>query len=193
MRNHQYSAMPVLHPLWEMSPDHKVGGQRCHLLIIQQNTGRKMKRFLRIAGVVILGIVVLIQFIPIDRTNPTVTREVAWDSVETRALAQRACFDCHSNETVWPWYSYVAPISLRVAAHVEEGREHLNFSAWDQPNEDFEEIEKVINQGGMPLSDYLLMHAEADLSEAEKQALIEGLRKTLAADPPTERARAGRG
>jgi len=147
-----------------------------------------MKRFLRIAALVILVGFVLIQFIPIDRTNPAVTREVAWNAPETRALAQRACFDCHSNETVWPWYSYVAPISLRIASHVEEGREHLNFSAWDQPNEDFEEIAKVIERGQMPTADYLLIHTEAQLSDTEKQALLEGLRATLANDPPVARA-----
>lgn len=147
-----------------------------------------MKRFLRIAALVILVGFVLIQFIPIDRTNPAVTREVAWNAPETRALAQRACFDCHSNETVWPWYSYVAPVSLRIAGHVEEGREHLNFSAWDQPNEDFEEIAKVIERDQMPTADYLLIHTEAQLSDAEKQALIEGLRETLANDPPVARA-----
>lgn len=147
-----------------------------------------MKRFLRIGIVVVLGILVLIQFIPVNRTNPAVTREVQWDSPETRALTQRACFDCHSNETVWPWYSYVAPISLRVASHVEEGRERLNFSAWEQPNEDFEEIEKVINRGEMPLSDYLLIHTEAKLSDAEKEALLAGLKATFTNDPPVERS-----
>lgn len=146
-----------------------------------------MKRFLRIAGFVILGIVVLIQFIPIDRANPAVTREVAWNSAETRALAQRACFDCHSNETVWPWYSYVAPISLRLASHVSNGRQHLNFSAWDQPNEDFDEIAKVIERNEMPLSDYLLMHSAAKLTDAEKEQLLAGLKATFANDPPIER------
>lgn len=146
-----------------------------------------MKRFLRIGGIVLLALLILIQFIPIDRTNPLVTREVKWDSADTRALAQRACFDCHSNETVWPWYSYVAPISLRVADHVEEGRTVLNFSAWDQPNKDFDEIEKEVNEGGMPLSDYLLMHSEAKLTDAEKEQLLAGLQATMANDPPVER------
>lgn len=145
-----------------------------------------MKRFLRILGIVILAVVVLIQFIPINRTNPPVTQEVKWDAPETRALAQRACFDCHSNETVWPWYSYVAPISLRVADHVEEGRDVLNFSTWDQPNKDFDDIADEINEGGMPLSDYLLMHGEAKLTAAEKEQLVAGLKATFANDPPVE-------
>ena len=108
-------------------------------------------------------------------TIPPSPRKSSGDSSQTRLLAQRACFDCHSNESVWPWYAYVAPISLRVASHVQNGRQHLNFSEWDQPNEDFDEIEKVISRGQMPLSDYLLLHPEAELSAAEKQQLIAGL------------------
>ena len=81
-------------------------------------------------------------------------------------------------------------ISL-IANHVDEGRGRLNFSAWDQPNEDFDEMEKAINQGQMPLWDYLLLHPEAKLSDAEKQALIAGLKATLAADPPIARAETG--
>lgn len=148
-----------------------------------------MKQFLRIAGIVIIVLLILIQFVPVDRSNPPVTREVQWDSPETRALAQRACFDCHSNETVWPWYSYVAPVSLYLAHHVDDGRRHLNFSTWDQPNEDSEHIIKVVQDGSMPLWDYVLAHSEADLDQAEKEALIAGLQATLANDPPVDRRR----
>jgi len=146
-----------------------------------------MKRFLRNALFVIIGLLIVIQLIPVNRTNPPITREVKWDAPETRALAKRACFDCHSNETIWPWYSYVAPISLRLASHVTEGRDRLNFSAWDQPNERYSEIEKVLNRNEMPLWDYLLMHADAKLSDAEKQALLTGLKATYTNDPPIER------
>ena len=148
-----------------------------------------MKKIVRNVVIAVVVILVLIQLIPINRTNPAVTREVQWNSPETRALAQRACFDCHSNETTWPWYSYVAPVSLRVASHVREGREHLNFSEWDQPNSDAHEIVENIERGDMPLWDYLLMHAEAKLSAKEQQALIDGLQATLANDPPIKRER----
>lgn len=127
---------------------------------------------------------VAIQFIPVDRTNPPVTREIAWNSPETRALAQRACFDCHSNETVWPFYSYIAPISLMLAEHVADGRDQLNFSEWDGRNEDFDDIAEVVTSEEMPLPNYLLLHPEARLSEAEKQALLEGLALTYEQDPP---------
>jgi mono/diheme cytochrome c family protein len=134
-------------------------------------------------------LLLLIQLVPVSYDNPPVTQEVKWDSPETRALAQRACFDCHSNETVWPWYSKVAPVSWFVANHVHEGRGRLNFSQWDQPNEDGHEIIESIEKGAMPLSSYLPMHPEANLTAAETQALIDGLQQTLANDPPVERQR----
>ena len=127
---------------------------------------------------------VAIQLVPVDRTNPPVTREVRWDSDGTRELARRACYDCHSNETEWPWYARVAPASWLVAEDVEEGREHLNFSVWDEPNEDLDEIVEVLEEGEMPLKKYTLLHPSARLTDEERQALIQGLRATLTADPP---------
>ena len=137
---------------------------------------------------IIIGLVALfflIQLIPVDRSNPPVTREIAWDSAETRDLAVRACYDCHSNETVWPAYSYVAPISLIVGHHVEDGRALLNFSEWDQPQHAHEIID-VVESGAMPLGSYLPLHPEADLTAAEKEALITGLMATLDGDPAIE-------
>ncbi len=102
--------------------------------------------------------------------------EPAWDTSATRDLAQRACFDCHSNETVWPWYSNIAPVSWLVYYDVVEGRGKMNFSDWGrgfQPN--VGEIAEVIQEGEMPPLQYLLMHPEAKLSATEKQALIDGL------------------
>ena len=139
-----------------------------------------------IALVAIWALLQIYTLVGINRTNPAVVQEVKWDSTATRELAQRACFDCHSNETTWPWYSYVAPVSLRVADHVEEGRQRLNFSDWTQPNEGYEEIEKQITRNFMPLSDYLLMHAEAKLSAQENEALLAGLKATFANDPPVK-------
>ena len=144
------------------------------------------RRIAKLAGIVLIVLFALIQLIPVDRTNPAVTQEIQWDSPETAALAQRACYDCHSNQTVWPWYSYVAPISIRVADHVEHGRRHLNFSEWDQP-QDADDMVDVIVDGEMPLSDYLLLHPEADLSDIEKEMLINGIKLTLSQDPPIER------
>ena len=135
---------------------------------------------------VIAGIVgfVLIQLVPVERSNPPVTQEIQWNSAETEQLAERACMDCHSNESEWPWYSYVAPVSWLVAHDVEEGRQKLNFSEWDQPNEDADEIVEQVEEGEMPLTKYVILHPEANLSNAERQTLLAGLEQTLANDPP---------
>ena len=142
-----------------------------------------------IVGTLLAVIVAGIQFVPVERENPPVTREINWDSDVTRQIASRACFDCHSNQTVWPWYAYVAPISWRVTEHVEHGREHLNFSDWSQPNEDLDEIKEVLEKGDMPLWDYLLLHGEAKLSQEEQASLLLGLERTFQIDPPIERKR----
>jgi mono/diheme cytochrome c family protein len=81
----------------------------------------------------VLLVAVLIQLIPFghSHTNPPEAGEPAWNSPATRELIHRACFDCHSNESVWPWYSNVAPVSWLVQRDVNEGRSHLNFTEWD--------------------------------------------------------------
>jgi mono/diheme cytochrome c family protein len=152
-----------------------------------------MKRLIFFAAGLLLALFLLMQVIPVPRTNPPVTREVHWDSPQTRALAKRACLDCHSNETVWPWYSNIAPVKFLLANHVAEGREKLNFSQWDQPNEDFEEVDETMKEGEMPPWDYLLPHAEARLSAAETEQLLSGLRATYAQDPAIAREKRGRG
>lgn len=129
-----------------------------------------------------LAMFALIQLIPYGRnyTNPAVIAEPAWDNPQTREIAQRACFDCHSNETVWPWYSRVAPVSWLVARDVNEGREKLNFSEWPPREQDeVDELIEVVQEGEMPMPVYLPLHPEANLSVEEKQALIEGFRRTF--------------
>ncbi len=128
----------------------------------------------------LLGLFILIQLIPFGRqhTNPPIVQEPNWDSAQTRELAQRACFDCHSNETVWLWYSNVAPVSWLVQRDVNEGREKLNFSDWARAREK-DEIIEVIQEGEMPMPIYLIMHPEARLTTIEKEALISGLQATI--------------
>lgn len=140
-----------------------------------------------------VGLLVVIQLIPVwlAQTNPPVAAEPAWDSPETRALAQRACFDCHSNETVWPWYSKVAPVSWLVTRDVMGGRSHMNLSEWGvtqtaKPRRDEdagESAAEVVRSGEMPLPFYITMHPPADLTEAEREQLAQGLLKTLSAAP----------
>ena len=134
----------------------------------------------------LLGLLILfiiIQFIPYgrDHTNPAVVAEPAWDSAVTRDLAVRACFDCHSNETEWAWYSNIAPVSWLVQQHVDEGREELNFSEWHLPQE-ADEAAETVREGSMPTRDYLLLHPEARLSDEELMMLIDGLVATFGDD-----------
>jgi hypothetical protein len=99
---------------------------------------------------------------------------------QTRDLAKRACFDCHSNETVWPWYSNIAPVSWLVYHDVEEGRNQFNLSDWQNSYlTDVGEFSEVISEGEMPPIQYLLMHSTAKLSAVEKEQLITGLQKSL--------------
>lgn len=132
-----------------------------------------MKKFwLKILLVIVLtGIV--IQFIPVDRTNPPVdAAQTLTATPEVAAILERSCYDCHSNQTVWPWYSYVAPVSWLVASDVDEGREHLNFSEWEGYSERkkigaLDEIFEEVAEGEMPLSVYLITHGDAKVSTAE--------------------------
>ncbi len=136
-----------------------------------------------ILGVIGLSVILLIaiQLVPFGRehTNPSVQAEPKWDSPQTRALAKRACFDCHSNETVWPWYSNIAPVSWVLQRNVNEGRSKLNFSEWNRPQNKAREAAEAVQKGEMPEKMYLPLHPEANLSAQEKQALINGLNATL--------------
>ena len=138
------------------------------------------KLLLKVAGGLV-GFFVLIQLVPYgrDHTNPPGNVEPAWDSTATRDLVARACFDCHSNQTKWPWYSNVAPVSWLVQYDVEEGRETLNFSEFDKPQEEADEAAEAVQEGEMPDPKYLLTHAEARLTPAEKEQLVKGLLATL--------------
>jgi cytochrome c551/c552 len=134
----------------------------------------------KILGVVVIVLVVILAGIQLIRPsvtnhNPPVVQEPAWPSPRVRELAQRACFDCHSNETVWPWYSQIAPVSWLVANDVVGGRDAFNFSDWGAGHPGADQFGEEIAEGGMPLPIYLIMHPSARFSEAEKQELISGL------------------
>ncbi|MCC6391836.1 MAG: heme-binding domain-containing protein [Bryobacterales bacterium] len=142
--------------------------------------------------VVLLGALGLaIQLVPYGRNhaNPPVRQEPQWDRPETRQLAQRACFDCHSNETKWPWYASVAPVSWFTQRHVDKGRRDLNFSEWDLPQKEAKKAVKELQQGKMPLQSYTLAHPQARLQPAEQQLLMVGLKATLQGQSGTSRAR----
>jgi hypothetical protein len=135
---------------------------------------------LRLFVVLVAG-VLLIQLVPYGRNhaNPPVLAEPAWNSPATRATAVTACFDCHSNETTWPWYSNIAPISWLLQRHVDEGRQKLNFSTWGTARQESGDIAEKVSNGQMPTGDYLLLHPEARLSAADKAAFVAGLQATF--------------
>ena len=141
--------------------------------------------FFAVAG--LLGLFVLAQAVPYGRShsNPPVTKEPAWDSPQTRELAARACFDCHSNLTTWLWYSNVAPESWLIQRDVDSGRSTFNLSEWDKPQDvSLGDVADAVNGGGMPPWYYRLLHSPSRLSKAEKQQLVAGLTKTFQASPP---------
>lgn len=135
-------------------------------------------------GLLTLGLLlVALQLVPYghDTSNPPVLSEPAWDSPRTRELARRACFDCHSHETRWPWYARVAPVSWLVRHDVDEGRRELNFSDWAHPGEEAGEAAGCVAEGEMPPRAYALMHGGARLSRTERDELVAGLERTIGA------------
>jgi hypothetical protein len=123
---------------------------------------------------------ILIQLVPYGRnhSNPPVTREPAWNSPETRATFDRACGNCHSHQTTWPWYSHVAPVSWLVQRDVDEARANFNTSTAVAHDEGRESAEEVL-KGKMPPKIYLVAHPEARLSDAERKAFAIGLDATF--------------
>ena len=147
---------------------------------VEKNASR-LRRWIK-RGLLVSGIVfVAIQLVPYGRSheNPPVVQEPAWDSARTRSLVARACFDCHSNETKWPWYSHVAPVSWLVQRDVDNAREHLNFSEWNQPQEHAEDAAGQVEEGEMPLWFFVVLHPEAKLTDDERRDLVVGLRATM--------------
>jgi hypothetical protein len=143
-----------------------------------------MKRFTKLIGLIIAILVIgfiLLQLIPYgrDHTNPPVVAEPKWNSPNTRELAKSACFDCHSNETVWPWYSNIAPGSWLIYRDVVDGRRRLNFSEWGTSSRRANEASRVVLSGRMPPYQYLLIHKNAILTSTERNELAKGLTASL--------------
>ena len=115
------------------------------------------------------------QLVPIDRENPPVESEVSAPE-EVREVLERACYDCHSNESRWPWYGYIAPTSWLVAYDIDEARDHMNFSTWNQYDEDeqidmIEEVWEEVEEGEMPPFFYTPLHPPAQLDENDRAEL----------------------
>ena len=148
------------------------------------NISNKIKKWSIVVSVALCALGLLIQLIPYGRKhdNPRVVSEPPWDSPATRALVKRACFDCHSHETEWPFYSSIAPSSWIVTSDVTEAREILNFSDWQggkRSGENAQAVQEEIEEGEMPPIMFRLAHPKARLNADEQQRLIQGWRRTL--------------
>ena len=140
-----------------------------------------------------IAILILIQFIPTSRTNPPIVPSRSLQAhldvpPEVQRVLQRSCYDCHSSETVWPWYAQVAPVSWYVAHDVNVGRSHVNFQNWEaqvSPEEGQEHLGlicKLVRNGNMPPADYRLMHKGTDVSAEETSAICAWSQKFASAD-----------
>jgi len=119
---------------------------------------------------------VAMQFIPVERSNPSDRGQPAAPP-EVTTILRRACYDCHSNETSWPWYAKLAPISFLLSRDVKDGRKELNFSTWDRydaprKGRKLKEIIKELKDGDMPPWYYVPVHPDAKLSNADREAII---------------------
>ena len=135
-----------------------------------------MKTLLTRIALVVLALLLAAQLVPVERTNPPVKLELQAQA-EVRAVLEGSCFDCHSNQTQWPWYSHVAPISWFVIRHVSHARDNLNLTEWSLMDVEAQlyllgEMREQIEEGNMPLDSYLLVHWNARLSDDERDMLL---------------------
>ncbi len=131
----------------------------------------------------VLVVILMIQFIRIDKTNPASDPAIDFIAMtnppaEVADMIKTSCYDCHSNQVNYPWYTNVAPVSWWVKKHINEGREHLNFSEWGnyeqgRQNHKLEEFYSEVKEGEMPLKSYLIIHSEAKLSDAQVQQMTD--------------------
>lgn len=110
-----------------------------------------------------------------EHSNPPVIRDAPWPDDASASIARTSCYSCHSNETDWPFYSYVAPMSWLVRFDVERGRGELNFSEWDDDADEAEDAVSMVERGKMPLDRYTWIHRDATLSASERDTLIRAL------------------
>jgi len=146
-----------------------------------------------------IAILILIQIIPASRTNPPVVPSQSLQAhvdvpPDVQRVLKRACYDCHSSETVWPWYAHVAPVSWYVAHDVNVGRSHINFQNWEaqvSPQEGQEHLGlicKLVRNGNMPPADYRVMHKGTDVSPQETSAICAWSQKFASADDSDKKA-----
>jgi hypothetical protein len=156
-----------------------------------------MKKYFTIKNIAIFLVFLFlaIQSIRIDKTTSPVNLDtdfIALTSANTEVsgMLKTACYDCHSNQPTYPWYTNIAPVSWWIKHHIDEGSHHLNFSIWGtykekRKNHKLDECIEMIEEGEMPMSSYTIMHSEAKLTDAKKMQLVEFFKaqKTVMTEP----------
>ena len=137
----------------------------------------RLRRVVRIGLVAGVAVFLALQLVPYgwSHPNPPVVQDAPWPDAESAAIARESCYACHSNETDWPAYSYVAPFSWLVRRDVEDGRDELNFSTWDRDDGEADDAVEVIADGAMPPGRYTMIHRGARLSDDEADVLVAAL------------------
>jgi hypothetical protein len=156
-----------------------------------------MRRWIVLSGLAVLFALGAVQLVPVETSNPPVTGDVP-TSPAVKVVLRRACYDCHSNETRWPWYARIAPVSWLVARDVRKGRAELNFSIWDQYSSK-QQVKKLkeswekVAEGEMPPWFYLPVHRDARLSAEDRALLRQWAREPRLAHRAPYLSTAGRG
>jgi hypothetical protein len=142
-----------------------------------------MKRFFKWLGIAVVLFLIVAQFVPVDRTNPAVdvSKTIYASGIVPagpQSILQRSCANCHSNETIWPWYSHVAPVSWLVASDVHGARHKMNLSEWaaytdHQKQDKLDGICEMVSSDDMPPSDYTLIHRTAVLTQQDRDTLCQ--------------------
>lgn len=143
-----------------------------------------LRRVVLVGGGVVVAAFLAIQLVPYgwSHPNPPVVRDAPWPDEESAAIARTSCYDCHSNETDWPAYSYVAPMSWLVRSDVEEGRDELNLSDWDADADEADDAAEEVEEGSMPPSQYTRVHRDARLTDEERATLVAALEQMAGDD-----------
>jgi hypothetical protein len=159
-----------------------------------------MKKYLTLKNIAIFLVFLLlaIQSIRIDKTTEPVNPETDFIALtsanaEVANTLKIACYDCHSNQPSYPWYTNIAPVSWWIKHHINEGSHHLNFSIWGtykekRRNHKLDECVEMVEEGEMTMSSYTIMHGDAKLTDAQKLQLVEFFKaqKTVMAEPEEE-------
>lgn len=142
-----------------------------------------MKKLLKVVVALVIAGLVIIQFFRIDKTVPPIKANETLDSAvlvdpDVAEIMGRSCNDCHSNSTIYPWYSNVQPMAWLLKSHIDDGRRHLNLSVFNtyaasKQVKKLDEICEEVESGEMPLPSYLWIHRDASLSDTEKQRLCD--------------------